>query len=439
MKELLIFLISLWFIYELIAHAVKKLNNISISEAHDIVNKKIVDFFSSSTDAHPQILFLSDWEWKELEAGLKHYYYNVCFNGYIDNQDGTISVHFSTAGIITHYVNNVDILKRAITMDIEQFLVSKLGYEVPLYIRTCNDACLIFILAYNTSGFQKVQNCITSSTNLSSLNPKTNAPEIHFTVSQDPHLLYLGIIYQDWYEKSLKILVTIDLRTHPHLLLYGSSGSGKSYALRYYVAQLFLKRQHYELWVADFKNSKDFCSLASKQDVHYASGDNVYNMILDYYEKFDTVRRGEIQVNRHQILILDEYPALVQALAIEDKKKAEHIKLLITSLLMLGRELGKEPQINQFPIFITCQRPDASLFSGITGGGRENFMNVVALGNLSSQAKSMLSATPMNLPNTIYHQGEGVCLIAGRSMTEIIVPKIAYPRKKHPPKDMDIN
>lgn len=435
MKDLFIFVISTWFIYELIVHAVKKFNNISITEAHNVVREKIVSFFSSSSDTPPQILSLYVWEWKELEVKLRQYYNNAYFEGYRDNRDGTITVLFSTAGIIAHYADSINTLKRAIVIELIRFFDSKFNNKIPFYIRTCNDDCLVFVVAYNDLGIQKVEACINSSTNISSVKQTTVSPEIRFTVSRRSHLLYLGILYQDWYQKNIKVPITIDLTTHPHLLLCGSSGSGKSYALRYYIAQLYLKQQYYELWVADYKNSNDFHSLASKPNIHYASGNDVYDLILEYYKKFNATRCGKIRPDRNQILIIDEYPGLILALTSLDKKKAEHIKQVITSLLMLGRDIREM----QFPIFITCQRPDASLFNGAIGGGRENFMTVVALGNLSSQAKSMLSATPMNLPNTIYHQGEGVCLIDGRSMTEIIVPKIAYPRKKHPPKDMDIN
>lgn len=66
------------------------------------------------------------------------------------------------------------------------------------------------------------------------------------------------------------------------------------------------------------------------------------------------------------------------------------------------------------------QRADASLFSN---GARDNFMIIVGLGRMSREQKGMIFSGE-DLPDKIYHQGEGMLLADGQALKEVKFLKI---------------
>ena len=224
-----------------------------------------------------------------------------------------------------------------------------------------------------------------------------------------------GYLLRRWQEEGLAISIRIDLSTHPHMLLTGSSGSGKSYALIYLLGML-AKDGTTKIRFCDFKNSEDFKFLSAYGRYYY--GDCVYDGIMAFYNDFCTARKEGILGRRH-LLIVDEYPALISYLTMRDKlektKRAAEVQSAIAEILMLGRGIG-------FGVWITTQRADATLFAH---GSRDNFMVICGLGRLSKEQRQMLFSSEEIPTDTIYDKGEGLLLADGKELVEVKFPLIA--------------
>lgn len=207
-----------------------------------------------------------------------------------------------------------------------------------------------------------------------------------------------------WEKEGLKEPIKYNQKTHPSLLLTGSSGAGKTVALNY--AMYHLKPCN--LLFFDFKG--DFKELKSCE--HYKSGDEVIDALEKYHENFQLIRKGELTQDKQNILVIDEYPALISYL---DKKSAERIKTIIQSLLMLGRGVQKG-----FGTWICCQRPDASLFPG---GARNNFMIIQHMGRATPEDWKM-HFSGLERPDKDYKCGQGIVWADGYEPRNIVIPHI---------------
>ena len=421
MKSVLIIGLTLLSAYEITVYFFHKICEIPSSEARHRLNQKIVSLWETEPIQPNADIFFCEAEWRELMHLLENYFFSIHLNGYHDNADGTISVLYDVSGILPKYRDCPDILKQSITYDTSNWIMGKVGYEVPIHVKTLSDNGLHLMLAYNQKGLQKFQAILAAQKSLLTAAQNNQKPQAIFSFDRckENYFLVLGVYYDDWYARKKKVPIVIDLRTHCHILITGASGSGKSYALSFYVQQLQAKQAKYELWFADFKGSPDFQFLSQNQDIHYATGMNVYDTILAYYDLFLKTKDYEISPSRNQTLIIDEYPAFMTYLLSLDKKKADQIKSIIANLLMLGRDINH----TQFSLILTAQRPDVSLL--FQNGVRDNFMVWISLGNLSSEAKSMICDLPSTLPQTIYKQGEGLVKIDGKGILEIVIPQIS--------------
>ena len=420
MKTILTIVIGLLLGYELIVHFVHVIYEINPDDARHRVNRKIVKLLNASSDKQPIVnIFFSSAEWQDLGNILSKHFYSICLYDYRDNNDGTLSVRYSTGGINTKYHGNLNIIKQVITIDTHNWLLNMVGYEVPIHVRSVSDTGLHLVFAYNRKGFQKLQQ-------ISSIRKLNTTPRVqqklrlpfYFQNSANSSTLTLGIDYELWHEYAQISSIDIDLRKVPHLLITGATGTGKSYALKFYIQQILAKHNLYELWFVDFKSSNDFCYLDITNGVRYASGDSVVDVILDYYNMFWNAKEGIACPSKSQILVIDEYPALITHLLLTDKKKAEQIKGIIADILMLGRDINGL----SFNLILTSQRPDASLL--FSHGSRDNFGTWIAFGNLSSEAKGMITDSPSELPKYIFKLGEGIVKTVGEPIRSIVIPEV---------------
>lgn len=194
-----------------------------------------------------------------------------------------------------------------------------------------------------------------------------------------------------------------------HTLVIGPSGSGKSIFLKFFLYNL-LHTQKVEVHFLDFKNSDDFKFLEAYSN--YSTGDGCIDGLAKFYEEFKQARiNHEMCKDTRHIMIFDELPAYLIYLSGKDKKLAESHKAMISEILMLGRSLG-------FGFICAMQRPDAQFFGN---GARDNFFNIVALGNLSKEAKNMVFAG-YELPDNHYKTGQGLILCAGKDVEEFCMP-----------------
>lgn len=219
-------------------------------------------------------------------------------------------------------------------------------------------------------------------------------------------------------ETGQKIYVSLPVETHPHALITGSSGSGKSYALCYLLGELVKTEEKVTIYFCDFKKSADF-SFLDKYPYYYA-GDDCYRGIMDYYSRFQDARESGSSDGRF-CLIVDEYPAFVSRLQMLDKvnktKRADGILSAVSELLMLGRGTG-----GGFGVWVVTQRPDASLFKG---GSRDSFMITLAVGRLSREHKGMsFPGFSDEIPDRNFQRGEGLLLADGHGLMQVKFPKI---------------
>lgn len=208
--------------------------------------------------------------------------------------------------------------------------------------------------------------------------------------------------------------VNINIESHPHALITGSSGSGKSYALLFLLGSVLKENPKIDIFFCDFKNSKDFSFL--KGYPHYYSGDMCEKGVMEYYRLFTESRQRQVTYRR-RLLIFDEYPAFINYLSGIDKreksKRTNDILGAIAEILMLGRGIS-------YGAWITTQRADSSLFSN---GARDNFMIVTSLGRLSKEQKGMIFSGE-DIPDRNFLKGEGLVLADGMDLKEVYFPKI---------------
>lgn len=218
------------------------------------------------------------------------------------------------------------------------------------------------------------------------------------------------------YGVQMKLPVESEIDSHCHALITGSSGSGKSVALLFLLGKRLQADPDTCVYVCDFKSSSDFRFLAKSNYPYNFAGDDCVRGVKNFYERFNAARQSG-ETGRRFLLVFDEYPAFISRLQMQDKqektKKAGEVLNMISEILMLGRGIG-------FGVWIVTQRADASLFSG---GSRDNFMVLLALGRLSREQKGMLFSGE-ELPDRVYQPGEGVILLDGREVKEVKIPWI---------------
>lgn len=197
----------------------------------------------------------------------------------------------------------------------------------------------------------------------------------------------------------------------PHLLLVGSTGSGKSYAVKLIMGRISKYAPDAALTVCDFK-ADDFTFLRGC-DRYYEFTD-CKRGLDNFYDSFLARQQGNNLDRSFSMLVLEEWASLVGNL---EKKEAEEAKKQLATLLMLGRSYNVH-------ILVSQQRADAQYFST----ARDNFSSIIALGNLSKESSSMFGFDRDALA-PIYQLGGGHMLSQGVDLQEIQVPAIRDARK----------
>lgn len=241
----------------------------------------------------------------------------------------------------------------------------------------------------------------------------------------DDKEMIFGYELEAFSKYGLAIPIKLGLASHPHALISGSSGSGKSKSLLFLIGKLLQAFLGISIYLCDFKNSEDFSFLEGY--AHYYAGQDCYAGVMDYYQKFSQVRADRaLQGRTRHVLIFDEYPAFISYMQMKDKanktKLANDVLGAVAEILMLGRGIG-------FGFWCVTQRPDSALFSN---GARDNFMITISLSNLSKEHKNMVFPG-QEIPDRIFQAGEGMLLADGREITLVKYPLLedAAGWKKH--------
>lgn len=195
----------------------------------------------------------------------------------------------------------------------------------------------------------------------------------------------------------------------PHIVIFGATGSGKTYATKLLLGRVAKHCPKAQFYVLDFKKDTDFSFLEGTE--HFYSFGNCEKGLADFYNRFKKRQSGEDKQRSFLLLFIDEWASYILNL---DKKKAEEEKKKLAMLLMLGRSFNVHVLISQ-------QRVDASYFSA----ARDNFNLVIALGNLSSEGKEMMFREFKDKMEPDRKQGTGYMLTNGTDFTPIVVPTIS--------------
>lgn len=206
--------------------------------------------------------------------------------------------------------------------------------------------------------------------------------------------------------QGVKVPVTVDFSSVPHMLIVAPSGSGKTYLLTYILGQI--ARKSVKLILADFKGI-DFIEFNDCRNYykHNSVGEAV-DCVFDELQN----RMANASVNSEYepiYLCIDEWSGFLSSLAV--KKEQDNYKQKLANILMLGRGA------NIF-IIMSLQRADSTYITG-----RDNFGNVVGLGTLSKESIAMVfnDNKEMIEPKS---RGKGYLQTDGKPLREIVVPML---------------
>ena len=197
----------------------------------------------------------------------------------------------------------------------------------------------------------------------------------------------------------------VNFKKTPHILLCGSTGSGKTYALKYILKQLAISNSL--IYLCDYKGI-DF--IAMQECGRYYKHQNVSEGVNTVFDLLQNRMENPTLDNQACFLVFDEWSGF---LASVPKKQQEEFKQKLASILMLGRGVG-------IFLLLAMQRCDTTNF---LSGARDNFGVALGLGRLSKESARMLFSDEADLIEP-KPRGHGYLRVDGQPTVEIVIPKI---------------
>lgn len=200
----------------------------------------------------------------------------------------------------------------------------------------------------------------------------------------------------------------------PHMVIFGSTGSGKTYLLKIVLGRIALHIPDAELVICDFKSDDDFSFLQCTSNFYRFEEcmKGLDRAMAVLYE-----RQHSLASDRHFFcLVFDEWASFLNNL---DKKEVEVAKKKLANILMLGRSFN-------IHVIVSQQRLDAMYF----GQSRDNFSVVFGLGTLSKESVEMMFSEYKDVIQRSKGQGHG-SMIMGKQFHDIVVPRITNINKLH--------
>lgn len=196
-----------------------------------------------------------------------------------------------------------------------------------------------------------------------------------------------------------------DYRQFPHMLICGSTGSGKTVAAKYllhWADRIYRLR----VWLCDFKNDDfKFCGGLPR---FYSYGKCALGLD-EFYKTFKARQDGRDTSKEPIWLVFDEWSAYLTAC---DKKQAEDSRAKLGELLMMGRAYG----VSVLSIQQMAYKEDF-------GKARDNFGAVLAMGEISKELKETLFSEVREQMRPVEEIGIGY-FRQGNRLTRIWVPNI---------------
>lgn len=221
-----------------------------------------------------------------------------------------------------------------------------------------------------------------------------------------PHQLYLDKKH------------TIDINDYPHLLISGSSGSGKTYLANELIVQSIVKR--WRVVILDMKRSyglyKDFV------DYHYEIEDILETLKSVESEMGERMKVLQSRLDKNpralatdvgyepMIVILEEFIALQAAL---DKKEREELERIVRSISVLARQ-------SCIHLIIVMQSAGTENIQATT---RSNLTKIL-LGSAQSNILTATFGTGVDIPNRHVKLEKGAGLIQLDRISVMRVPRI---------------
>ena len=199
-----------------------------------------------------------------------------------------------------------------------------------------------------------------------------------------------------------------------HVVVYGSTGSGKTYLCKIILGRISKGIADSELIICDYKADADFSFLEECENFFRFT--ECMKGLEKVYEEL-CARQSRDSKKRHFLcLFFDEWASFVSNL---EKKEAERAKTMLASLLMLGRSF-------QIHVIISQQRVDSVYF----GNARDNFSVIIGMGRLSKESVQMMFSDYKDeiIPNK--PRGYGTAIIGNR-LRNIVVPRVRDTEKLH--------
>lgn len=209
----------------------------------------------------------------------------------------------------------------------------------------------------------------------------------------------------------IPLYIQWNIEGFPHMVIFSSTGSGKTYALRLILGKIALYVPNAQLTVCDFKGDDDFSFLNGNPSFyHFMDVSKGLESFLNILKE----RQSGADKSIPQFLVFDEYAAFLTSL---DKKSADATKQSMSSLLMLGRSFNLH-------VIVSQQRLDAKYFEN----ARDNFSVVIGMGRISKESVEMMFSDFKDEVNRNKGRGEGTLLL-GADLFDILIPIVCNQRK----------
>jgi len=205
--------------------------------------------------------------------------------------------------------------------------------------------------------------------------------------------------------------ISIDLLVRAMVLIVGATGMGKTYATRYMLANMAKLMPDMRLTIIDVKNFDFYPDFADCPRCY--GTETALEGIKRFNDEFnERVKAGRVSdAMPRRVLLVDEWAALA-SMAAFDKSVKEYMAI-IAKILMTGRAYSQT-------VICGAQRAQSDLFPG---GSRDNFGNILHMGNFSKEQRLMLASDYSDEITNDCGRGQGFLLQQGKPISRVLIPQ----------------